>query len=147
MDWEQVIDAELSECEKRFVSGDFIALMQAFRWATMNGRALPDWMVGEVFNALTFTFEKGGAPGRGKTGGYKARRARDAGHKERHRIAARELHKRKLKLGGAKKREEAFDAAQKILAGTPAQGSIEQIERSYNRIERQYRPASKTASP
>lgn len=131
MELEQFIDDQIAECRAKFDNGDYRQLVQAFRWCTIHGKPLPDWVAAETLSALLFVLEKGGAPGKGKTGGYKKQIERDRIHRERHRVAAWQLHRRAI-VGG--NRDEAFERASQHLAGTFAQGSARGIEDSYNLI-------------
>lgn len=133
----EYLDQQIDECRVRFERGDFRQLIHAFRWCTMFSKPLPEWIANEAFSALKYTLANGGAAGKGKKGGHKKQLARDAVHRERHRVAAWQLDRRRI-VGGT--REDAFDRASEFLAGKSARGSTKQIERSYNKIAKQYAP-------
>jgi hypothetical protein len=96
---------------------------------------LPEWIADVALQALQFKLENGGAAGRGKTGGHKAQIARDAVHRERHRVAAWQLDRRRI-VGG--NRADAFERASEYLVGKFAQGSADVIEKSYDKIAKQF---------
>lgn len=131
MELDQFIDDQIADCRTKFEAGDYRQLVQAFRWCTMHGKPLPDWVANDTLAALFFALEKGGAPGKGKTGGHKKQIERDRIHRERHRVAAWQLHRRTI-VGG--NRGDAFERASKHLVGTFAQGSARGVEDSYNLI-------------
>jgi hypothetical protein len=135
MEPEQFVEQQMEECRIKFEGGDFRQLIHAFRWCTMYSTPLPDWIADEALQALQFTLDNGGAAGRGKTGGHKAQIARDAVHRERHRVAAWQLDRRRI-VGG--NRADAFKRASEYLAGKFAQGGADAIEKSYNKIARQF---------
>lgn len=136
MDLDVFIDEQIAECRSKYEAGEYRQVMQAFRWCAMHGRALPDWIADEACKAFAFYIEKGGAPGKGKTGGHKKKLERAAKDNERYRVAAWQLDRRRI-VGG--NRRDAFERASEHLTGSFAQGTPEAIEKSYNRVARQYR--------
>jgi hypothetical protein len=137
MELEEFVEQQIGDCRTAYESGDYRQLIHAFRWCTMHEKSLPEWIANGALEALQFSLEKGGAAGKGKTGGHKAKIARDAIHKERHKIAAWQLDRRKIEGGN---RHQAFERASEYLAGTSAQGSAGAIEESYNKIAAQFTP-------
>lgn len=137
MELEQFVEQQIEECRIKFETGDFRQLIHAFRWCTMHSIPLPEWISDEVLIALQFTLENGGAAGKGKKGGHKKQLARDAVHRERHRVAAWQLDRRRI-VGG--NRADAFERASQYLAGTFAQGSAGAIEESYDKIAKHFAP-------
>jgi hypothetical protein len=121
-------------------SGNYLALIEAFRWCALNDVPLPDWLSEAVLTALVFTFHKGGAKGRGKTGGHlkQAQRAENATIRYRAAAAALEIRKYIPILSHADEEgpipgtaKGAFEYASRQLRGTPAWGSADTIEETY----------------
>lgn len=111
---------------------DYLAVVELFLLLAWNGRPLPEWLTDEAKAAFLFTFNNGGAPGKGNTGGHRKRHQRDLKHRKRHQVAAWQLAMRSFGEGGT--RADAFERASKHLAGTFAQGSAKAIEKSYDKI-------------
>jgi hypothetical protein len=122
-------EAEIEGYRRRWEAGDFRAVIDAFEHFQNWGEPLPDWVAGPVFYALQIALAKGGAPGKGKTGGF----AKQAERKDRDWC-------RFLIAGTCKSRsDENLEPAQAMLAGTSAQGSAAAIRASYYRVQRQLR--------
>lgn len=135
------LETEREEYRRRWTKeGDFRAVIDAFESFQNWGHPLPDWLAGVVWGSLHIAFEKGGAPGKGKTGSFKTRANRQDTHWWRWMIASAWLKDRPVRIidGKPKKmtRGEALEGARHELSGTPHKGSAEAILASYNKIER-----------
>lgn len=128
--------AEVEKCRGAVKGGDYSKAIHALRLCAMIGIALPEWLASEAATAMRFYFAKGGSEGPGKRGGHLAQYCRDRKHRKRHHMAEWELARRAW-LGGT--REDAFERAAKRLLGTTAFGTREEIEKSFNKINREYK--------
>ena len=122
-------DAEIEAYRKRWEAGDFRAVIDAFEHMHNWSKPLPDWLAGPVHYALQVAFTKGGAPGRGKTGGF-TKQAERMDRDWRRWLAASTCRSRG---------EKDLEPARAMLAGTSAQGSISAIRSSYFRVQKQLR--------
>jgi len=129
----EFFDHLLETYNSEFERGEYTGAVKAVMLCAMNNLPMPDWVGSEASKAIDFYFKNGGAHGRGKTGGHLVQYKRDKLHRRRHHIAEWELAKRKS-VGG--NRQQAFERASERLAGTFARGSHEEIERSFNKINR-----------
>jgi hypothetical protein len=139
------IDREVEKLRAEWEgNGYYPAVVEAFQWCVLNDRLLPNWVADAAYGALILAANKGGRKGRGKTGSYLYQARRAEIDQRRWGVADHALAFRSdLPSFGAYEanRQGAFAHASDLLAGTPAQGSPEAIERSYNRIQKQKRRA------
>lgn len=140
MTLDEFLSEELDDCERRY-SADYRQAIRALILCSTHGLPLPDWLANEAESAMRFALLHGGSEGRGKTGGHKAKLARDLMHRTRHQIAEHELARRVI-VGG--NRDDAFARAQERLVGTAAQGSVKAITRSHALIQKRYRDPTPT---
>lgn len=119
-------ETEIEAYRKRWEAGDFRALIDGFEHFHNWNEPLPDWIAGPVHFALTLAFETGGAPGKGKTGGF-AKRAERLDRDRWRWLAASSCIART---------DEALEPARAMLAGTPHRGSIAAIRASYYRFKK-----------
>jgi hypothetical protein len=120
-------EAQIEAYRKRWEAGDFRAIVDAFDHFQTWGEPLPDWAVGPVLYALQLAFASGGAPGKGKTGGF-------AKQAERH---DRDWWRYAMASTCKSVSDENLEPARAALAGTPAQGSTSAIRASYHRVRKQ----------
>ena len=120
---------QLADCKRHYDLGDYRFLVQALRLSVRHDLPVPPWAAGEAEKAMIYYFENGGAPGRGKSGGHSNRHRWNRIHRERHRVAARELERDGVKAT-------AFRKASETLRQTEARGEPREIAKSYRRIER-----------
>ena len=133
-------EAEIAGYRRRWEQGDFRAVLDAFEHFHNWSEALPDWLANAVWMALQLAYEVGGAPGKGRTGTFKAQAARNDLHWWRWLVASSWLANRPVRLidGKPKRmtREDALEGAREQLAGTPYRGSASAILASYHKVER-----------
>lgn len=121
---------EIDDCKRHYDLGDIRFLVQAVRLALRFDLPVPQWAAGEAEKALLFYFNKGGAPGKGKTGGNLARQRLNAMHRERHRLVAREIAR------GANKSKACERASEELRSRPEIFGTAREVRKSYDRIER-----------
>lgn len=126
-------DYYLSHCRRRWEEGYLPAAGYATLFCTHNQLPLPDWLASVVNRAMLFAFEKGGSPGKGKTGGY----LKQARRLEKY-VTQYEAVLRRFKLG-ADSVEEACHLASKDLRGTEARASPNQVRKNYYAVRKNYK--------
>jgi len=120
--------------------GDKAAAVTALETCLTFGLPVPDWLAGDVREAMRLYFEKGGAAKQGGKGNL-AQTRRSRIDVERYRVVERERERPGATL------PDALSAAAAALRGTFAKGSVGQIEASYLRMAAIYRTERRRPGP
>jgi hypothetical protein len=131
-------DLEMAPLKALWDQGRYGASFDALEVCTRHNRPLPAWLAEAADAALRFTYLNGGANGRGKHGGYRARDNRYLVDWERWAMASSLLDLRHIlpELGLPATREGVFEHVSNRLAGSKAQGSPSAVKASYERMQR-----------
>ena len=135
----EFLESLLDDYRNETENGEYTGAVKAVTLCGMHNLPMPDWVAAEATAAMRFYFRKGGAPGQGKSGGHLAKYKRSKLHRRRHHIAEWELARRQI-VGG--NRRAAFERASERLSGSFAQGTPEQIEKSFNSVNRDLKNAA-----
>ena len=147
---EEFFEAEFAERRIEYERGYYPAAIEAFRLCAMNNLPLPAWLADVVHGALVFTLKEGGKGPNRRKGGFLAQALRLEIHQRRWNTARMWLRHRELLPFGDDSfpatREGAFECASRVLKGTPAQGSAQQVERSYDLVQARLKKATPAKS-
>jgi hypothetical protein len=140
---QEAIEQEMEEHRAEWEQGYYPAAIDAFRLCALNSYALPEWLAEVIHGALIFTCREGGRDTNRRKGGFSAQAKRWEIHQRRWNVATMWLRHRQLLPYGDHQypatRDGAFAYASEMLRGTLAQGEPQQIQRSYELVEKRRR--------